>query len=319
MRVLITGLAGFAGSHLAEELLAQGWEVWGTVHSRKDRDLPKQVVGSCKLLTCNITEPGAVRDVLGEARPEVVFHLAAQSSVATSWEAVEETFRVNVMGGLALFEAVRSMAPRACLLVVSSSDVYGESLATGPATEETPLRPVTPYGASKASLDWLAHLYGRRFGLDVRLVRPFSHTGPRQRPAFAPASFARQIALIEAGLQEPCLRVGELALKRDYTDVRDMVRAYRLIVARGSPGGVYNACSGRVVSIGQILEELLSRSLASIQVVRDPVLLRPVEIPLMSGDASRLRRDTGWLPEIPWERTLDDLLSYWREKVKSES
>lgn len=315
MRTLITGMGGFAGGHLAENLLAEGWEVFGTVLPGEEAGLPETVAASCKALHCDITDGASVRKLIGDVQPEALFHLAAQSSVASSWEDPERTFQVNLMGSLAVLEAVRQKAPGARVLLVSSAEVYGESLASGPATEETPLRPTTPYAASKACADLVSGQLGASYGLDVRRARPFNHTGPRQRPVFATSSFARQIAAIEAGHEEPVLRVGNLEAKRDFSDVRDIARAYRLIATKKTQGGLYNVCSGQVASVGEVLEALLARSNTDIEVQQDPDLFRPADIPVMSGDASRLREETGWKPEISWGRTLDDLLSYWRNAV----
>lgn len=315
MRALITGMGGFAGGHLAEHLLAEGWQVFGTILRGEEKGLPAELSGSCELIPCDIAEPGAAERAVSQARPEAIFHLAAQSSVARSWEAPEATFRVNVMGSLALLEAARTAAPGARVVFVSSCEVYGESFSAGPVTEESPVRPTTPYAASKACADWIAGHLAPSYGLDVRRVRPFNHTGPRQRPSFVAASFARQIAGIEAGRGEPRLRVGNLEARRDFSDVRDMVRAYKLIATKDEPGGLYNACSGKVRSIGELLEGLLARSTVPIEVEMDPQLLRAADIPVMAGDSSRLREETGWAPSISWDQTLDDLMAYWREAL----
>lgn len=318
MKALITGMGGFAGGHLAEYLLAEGWQVAGTVLPGEAPALPEVVASSCGVLTCDITKPGAVEELLSGAEPQVVFHLAAQSSVAASWKEVEATFEVNVMGTLALLEAVRRTLPSVRVVLISSAEVYGESFNEGVVSEDTPLRPVTPYASSKACSDWVAGQFAHHFGLDIRRIRPFSHTGPRQKPLFAAPSFARQIAAIEAGLQEPVIRVGNLDARRDFTDVRDMVRAYGLVVTQGEPGSVYNACSGRTMGLGDVLEGLLGRTSAPIDVKTDPSLLRAADLPVMAGDATRLNEATGWKPAISWEQTLDDLLSYWRHTVTHE-
>ncbi|MDV2503960.1 MAG: GDP-mannose 4,6-dehydratase [bacterium] len=318
MRALITGIGGFAGSHLAEHLVAEGWQVCGTMLPGKDKPLPGELARACTLTPCDITQPGSIEPILSEAEPEVIFHLAAQSSVAASWESVEETFQVNVMGTLALLEAVRHTAPGTQVVLISSCEAYGASLAHGPASEEVPLEPLTPYAASKACTDWVAGQYVSSLGLDIRRVRPFNHIGSRQQPPFVAASFAKQIAEIEASLQEPVLRVGSLEVRRDFTDVRDVVHAYRLVAIKGKPGSVYNVCSGQARSIGELLEGLLDHATVSIKVARDPALLRPVDLPIMVGDASRLREETGWGPIISWEQTLVDLLDYWRKAITQD-
>lgn len=318
MRALITGIGGFAGSHLAEHLVAEGWQVCGTMLPGKDKPLPEDLARTCTLVPCDITQPGSIEPLLSDEAPEVIFHLAAQSSVSASWDAVEETFQVNVMGTLSLLEAVRHTAPGTRVVLVSSCEAYGASLAHGPATEETPLEPLTPYAASKACTDWVGSHYASSLGLDIRRMRPFNHIGPRQQLPFVAPSFARQIALIEADLQAPVLRTGNLEARRDLTDVRDVVRAYRLVAIKGKPGAVYNACSGQARSIGELLEGLLKQATVSIEVRRDPTLLRPLDLPLMTGDASRLREATDWAPTIGWERTLADLLDCWRKAVTQD-
>lgn len=319
MRALITGMGGFAGGYLAEHLLAEGWQVCGTILEGEERELPETVALSCQAILCDITERGTFEEIIEQAAPEVIFHLAARSSVAASWEEPEATFQVNVMGSLAVLEAVRRKASRARVLLVGSGEVYGESFTAGPASEDTPLRPISPYASSKACTDWVAKQFASHYSIDVRLVRPFNHTGPRQKPFFATPSFAKQIASIEAGLQEPIINVGNLEVRRDFTDVRDMVKAYRLIISQGEPGEVYNACSGRVLRIDEVLEGLLARSSVPIEVRSDPKLFRSADLPLIAGDSSRLREATGWAPSISWDQTLDDLLAYWRTAVSHET
>jgi GDP-4-dehydro-6-deoxy-D-mannose reductase len=318
VRALITGMGGFVGGYLAEHLLAEGWQVNGTILKGEERELPETVALSCKAILCDITEPGAFDKVIEQTAPEVIFHLAAFSSVAASWEEPEATFQVNVLGTLAVINAVRQKAPSARVLLVGSGEVYGESFSAGPASEDTPLRPLSPYATSKACSDWLAEQYAFRYGIDVRRVRPFNHIGPRQKPFFVTPSFAKQIASIEAGLREPTMSVGNLEVLRDFTDVRDMVKAYRLAATQGVPGAVYNVCSGHVLKIEEVLEGLLARSSISIEVHVDPKLFRSADIPIMSGDSSRLMEATGWAPSISWDQTLDDLLAYWRTVIAHE-
>jgi GDP-4-dehydro-6-deoxy-D-mannose reductase len=306
-------MGGFAGSHLAEHLLAEGWQVCGTILEGEEEELPERLALSCEIIPCDIVEHGALERAVSKARPEVIFHLAARSSVSASWESPEATFQVNVMGSLALLEAIGKKAPGARVVFISSGEVYGESFSSGPALEDTPLRPLTPYAASKACADWIAGGLAPQYGIDVRRVRPFNHTGPRQKPFFVASSLARQIAFIEAGSNEPLLRVGNLEARRDFTDVRDMTRGYKLIGTKGEPGAVYNACSGKVISMGELLESLLVRTSVPIEIEKDPKLLRSADIPEMAGDATRLREVTGWEPAISWDQTLDDLLNYWRD------
>lgn len=318
MRALITGIGGFAGSHLAEHLLAEAWQVCGTMLPAKDRPLPGDLARACTLIPCDITVPGSIGQVLSDTAPEIIFHLAAQSSVAASWDALEETFQVNVMGTLGLLEAVRQTAPGTRVVLVSSCEAYGASLAHGPASEETPLEPLTPYAASKACIDWVGAQYASSLGLDILRVRPFNHIGPRQQPPFVAASFAKQIAAIEAGLLDPVLRTGNLEAHRDFTDVRDVVRAYRLIAIKGKPGAVYNVCAGQARSISELLNGLLDLATTSIKLRSDPTLLRPLDLPVIVGDASCLREETGWAITIGWEETLVDVLDFWRTSISQD-
>jgi GDP-4-dehydro-6-deoxy-D-mannose reductase len=302
VRTLITGAGGFAGGHLAALCRASGDDV-AEVSRRSDSDL---------------RDAGAARAVVAAAAPEVVYHLAALSHVGESWEDPAPFLADNVAMTLNVLEAVRAEAPEATVVAVSSSEVYGapESL---PMTEAAPLRPQNPYAVSKASSDLLAGFYADAHGLRVIRPRAFNHAGPGQRPIFAIASFARQAAeAAERGEDPIAFRTGNPDTRRDYTDVRDVVRAYRLLALRGEPG-VYNVCTGRSTSAAELLAMLAAAAGAGLDHVADPELVRAHEVMEVRGDPSRLRAATGWEPEIPLERTLADTVAWWREQLRASA
>jgi GDP-4-dehydro-6-deoxy-D-mannose reductase len=317
MRVLITGVTGFVGSHLADYLQAQdGIEVLGTHRWRSRMDNIAHLRGRIGLVECDLGDAPAVRRMLEAVRPDRVFHLAAQSYVPTSWLAPSETFRTNVLCQLNLFEAARELKLETRFQIAGSSEEYGLVKPDEvPIREDNPLRPLSPYAVSKVAQDFCAYQYWMSYRLFIVRTRGFNHTGPRRGEVFVTSNFARQIAEIEKGLREPVVRVGNLDAQRDFTDVRDMVRAYWLALERGEPGEVYNLCSGRAYRIGQVLDILLGLSPAKVTVQEDPARLRPSDVPVLLGDCSRFRQATGWTPTIPFEVTLKDLLDYWRERV----
>jgi len=316
-RALITGITGFAGSHLADHLLdVGGYEVYGLKRWRSRTENIDHLDTAITLLDGDITDPRRMHEVIAEVRPELVFHLAAQSFVPASWREPDATLTTNVRGQLNLLEAIRSAGLPCRIQIAGSSEEYGLVLPDElPITEDNPLRPLSPYAVSKVSQDLLAWQYHRSYGLAVIRTRGFNHTGPRRGGVFVTSNFARQIAAIEAGLQEPVLRVGNLEASRDFTDVRDTVRAYRLAAERGEPGAVYNICSGRAVTIRELLDRLLAFSEATIRVEQDPDRLRPSDVPVLLGSAARFHDATGWQPEIPFDRTLRDLLDHWRTRL----
>jgi len=315
VRVLITGVTGFAGSHLAELALAEGAEVHGTVlpGSPPAADLAP-LLARVRLHPCDLTEPGAAARVLGEVRPERVFHLAGLSVVGSSWARRAEVLRVNLEATFHLLEALREI-PAPCLLV-SSAEVYGlVDEASQPIPETAPLRPVSPYALSKACQELYAAYYILAERLPLVTVRAFNHIGPRQGPGFVCADIARQVAAVEAGQAPPALAVGNLSARRDFTDVRDMVRAYWLAPDKGLPGEVYNAASGTAVAIREVVEIFRGLARVPIEVLEDPARFRPVDLPLLLGDAGKLRAATGWAPAIPLRTSLADTLADWRRRV----
>jgi len=316
MKALITGITGFAGSHLAELLLSEGVEVFGTARWRSKMENVEHLLDSITLVECDLRDAGSLAKVVAEVRPDHVYHLAAQSFVPTSWKAPVETLTTNVVGQVNLFEALRSHAPNARVQIAGSSEEYGLVHERElPIREENPLRPLSPYGVSKVGQDVMGFQYHRSYGMAIVRTRAFNHTGPRRGEVFATSSFAKQIAMIEKGKQEPALRVGNLEAKRDFSDVRDVVRGYGLAIEKGVPGEVYNICSGVARSIREVLDTLLRLTKANIRVEQDPSRLRPSDVPVLMGDSSKFRKQTGWEPKIPFEQTMSDLLDYWRERV----
>jgi GDP-4-dehydro-6-deoxy-D-mannose reductase len=260
-----------------------------------------------------------VLSLLKEVRPDRIVHLAARSSVADSLRDPWGTFAVNAGGTVSLLEAAAAAAPEARILIVGSAEAYGEVREDElPLTEDRPLMPLTPYGISKAAAEQVALFYGRTRGLDVVVARAFNHTGPGQEPTFVCSDFARQIARIEAGRGAAVMRVGDLTARRDFADVRDVVRAYGLILERGNPGEIYNVCSGKARSIGEILDILRGFADTSIAVEADPARGRSEDVPTLVGSFAKLETAAGWRPEIPLERTLKDLLDYWRGIVEKD-
>lgn len=317
MRILITGITGFAGSHLAEHaLLHEGVEVFGTRRWRSRTENVDHFADRVTLVDCDLRDAASVLSMVDRVRPDRVFHLAAQSYVPTSWHAPAESFTTNVVGQVNLFEALRrcECAPR--VHIACSSEEYGlVHRHETPITEDNALRPLSPYAVSKVGQDLLAYQYFRSFGLHTIRTRGFNHTGPRRGEVFVVSNFAKQIALIEAGKAPPVLHVGNLEAERDFTDVRDVVRAYWLALEHGEPGEAYNIASGKAWRIREVLELLLSCSDATIDVQVDPDRLRPSDVELLLGDASKFKAATGWEPVIPFEQTVRETLEYWRARV----
>ncbi len=314
MRVLITGVAGFVGRHLVEHLnaVAPGTEIWGLVWSEDPTEVPPTV----HRLTGDLALQSSLTHAIDCARPDIVFHLAGATSVAESWQQPERSFQVNALGTLNLLEALRSVDRPPTVVVATSAEVYGVvPEERQPIAEDMPLRPISPYAASKATQDLIAAQYHRGFSIPTVRLRLFPHTGPHRPAHFAASSFAHQIARIERGIDPPRLWVGNLEAVRDFTDVRDVARAYWLATATECAGKAFNICSGRGVTIRWVLDTLLSFSKVEIEVKIDPARLRASDIPHLVGDHGRFTAATGWTPEIPIEQTLQDLLDGWREVV----
>ena len=319
MRILLTGVSGFVGSHLAEYLLSQGHEVYGTVRWRSKTENIDHIRDQLHLRNADIKDAYSMRDAVRESQPDVLFHLASQSFVPESWKSPLETLSINILGTCNVLEAVRSECHDATVVVAGSSEEYGLVLPEEtPIKETNPLRPMSPYGISKTGTDYLGRLYHRSYGGKVIVVRPFNTTGPRRGEVFATSNFAKQIAEIEILGKEPVIKVGNLEALRDWTDVRDMARAYWLAATKCEPGEVYNICSGRTWPVRTMLEMLLAASKVKIRIEQDPARLRPADVPILHGDASKFKLQTGWSPAIPFEQTMSDLLDYWRAKTKAQ-
>ena len=307
--ILVTGAGGFAGSHLLELLAGDDVAI---VAWHRPGGAPRAAAPSVRWEAVDLLDRGAVREAIARTRPSAVYHCAAAAHVGRAWDSTESTLVVNVLGTHHLCDALRREGLRAQFLMPSSAMIYRPS--SDAITEDDPLVPPNPYGLSKLAQELLA-LRSIPDGIDVRVARAFNHIGPRQDPFFAAPGFARRIADIERGRWAPEISVGNLDAQRDFTDVRDTVRAYRLILERGVAGRPYNVCSGRAVTIRHLLDLLIARARCPVTVKVDPARYRPNDNPILLGDPSRLREELGWAPEIPLERTVDDLLEYWRGKT----
>jgi GDP-4-dehydro-6-deoxy-D-mannose reductase len=320
VRILITGVGGFAGSHLADHLLAAPdptLEVWGCDLSGRRR--PYHPNG-LRTLAADLRDPAGTRALVEQIQPERIFHLAGQAYVGESWANPWATLETNLRSQVNLLEAVLAARLEARILVLGSAEEYGRVAPEDlPIRENCPLRPDSPYAVSKVAQDLLGLQYHLSRNLPVIRVRPFNHIGPRQNRRFVAPAFASQIAAIEAGRQPPILRVGNLAARRDFTDVRDMARAYALALEQGQPGDVYNLGAGRSWSIRELLETLLQFSTAAVTIETDPARLRPSDVPEMRCDASKFRALTGWTPRIPFEQSLRDLLDHERGQVETRN
>lgn len=317
MKALITGITGFAGGHLAQILLDRGDQVYGVARDwGHSLDHLSQKV---EPVIEDLQNSATVEAILADVRPDAIYHLAGQAFVPTAWADPWSTFENNVRPQLYLLQAMIKLQLKARLLVVASNEVYGHVPSDQlPVQENTSMRPDNPYGVSKVAQDTLALQYFLSHGVDVLRVRAFNHIGPRQSPVFVSASFARQIAEIEAGLRPPVLNVGNLEAKRDFTDVIDVMRAYALLMQHGRPGEAYNVGTGRAHSIQYLLDVLLELTTARITIKQDPDRMRPSDVPIVYADNSKLRACTGWEPTIGFEESLGRVLDYWREEVKKQ-
>jgi len=303
MKALITGINGFVGPYLKRCLLENNFEVDGTDISAGE-DVDYRV---------DLLDKGKIEDLITKIKPELIFHLAAQSSVKKSWENPELTTKINVEGTRNLLDAVLKAGINPKILTVGSGEIYGTTKKV-PFKETSPLNPNSPYSKSRLAQEKLVRNYFDRFGINVIISRSFPHTGPSQSPTFVCSGFAKQIAEIEKGMLES-IKVGNLEAKRDYTDVRDMTKAYLFAIERCVSGEIYNICSGKAFSISSILDILTGLSNAKIKVEKDHTKMRPSDIPILLGDNTKFIEQTGWKPEIPFEKTLKDILDYWRAKV----
>lgn len=324
MRSLVTGAGGFVGAYLVNELAAAGHEVIAT-DLVEPSGLPQGIV----YRRCDLLDSGAVMALVADIRPDYLFHLAAQSSAARSFEEPRSTLETNVFGTFNVLEGVRSLS-YACpgaktrsgkirVLSVGSSEEYGRRpRGAMPLGEGSPIEPVSPYAVSKAAQTMLALQYERSFEIDVIATRSFGHTGPGQSVRFVLPSFARQCAEIRAGKREPVVNVGNLDVVRDFLDVRDVARAYRMLAEEANEPGVYNVCSGKGLELRDALDSLIRACGVPARVVEDPLLVRPADIPILVGDNTRLRDSCGWKQEHSTEEMLQALYDYW-ERVAKET
>lgn len=322
-KVLITGIAGFVGSHLADYILTNfpDAEIHGLRRPRSDLSNIRHAASNLKLHECDIKDAHNIYEVVGRIKPDVIFHLAAQSFVPASFEGPTETLSTNILGQANLFEAVRKFQSEdfcPAILIAGSSEEYGrvkpEEL---PIRETNPLRPLSPYAVSKVAQDYLGYQYFESYGLRVIRMRAFNHSGPRRGEFFVDSNFAKQIAEIERGVRQPEIAVGNLEAVRDFSDVRDIVRAYFLAITKCEPGEIYNISSGKGVKIGDMLEKLLSlAAVKNIRIIKDQARFRPSDVPVLIGDSGKFRAVSGWRPEHDYlNQTLPDMLNYWRERV----
>ena len=311
MTTLVTGAAGFVGSHVLDRLIRDGttvvgWSRPGSEITTLRRDVEWHAV--------ELLDREAVANATTAAAPESVYHLAGWAHVAQSWGRTLETYQNNVLATHHVLSAIRETAPHARVLVTCSGTIYAPQ--DRPLHEDDPIAPANPYATSKLAQEMLAQQGWRDDRLQTLIARSFNHTGPGQDASYVASGIARQIARVEAGLQEPLLRLGNLEPKRDLSDVRDVVRAYVAMMATASPGQPYNVCSGRHLSIRTLVETFVARAETTVAIVQDPTLFRPNDLPMLVGNHRRLTTDTGWTPEIPIEQTVDDLLRYWRQQIR---
>jgi len=315
-KALITGITGFAGSHLAELLLKEGYEVYGTTRPRSKTEHIDHIRDQLTLFDADLVDSHSLYTVLAEIKPDFIFHLAAQAFVPTSWSSPATTMEANVIGTIHLFEAVRRAKIDPVIQIACSSEEYGlVHKDETPINEKNELRPLSTYAVSKIGMDFLGYQYFKSYGIRIIRTRGFNHTGTRQGDVYVCSTFAKQVALIEAGKTKPVIKVGNLESYRDFTDVRDIVRAYLLAVEKCEPGDVYNIAGEKAWKIKDVLEMLRKLSKKEITIEEDPARMRPSDVELLIGDATKFKNKTGWKMEIPFEQTLQDLLDYWRARV----
>jgi len=312
MKALIISGAGFVGNYLIEHC-KRDWQ-W-SVHVTK---MPNETIANpdVSIHDLDILEKKEITALLQTVRPDCIFHLAAQSSVAVSWKNPALTVDVNVKGSINVLEAIRELDYSPRILLIGSGEEYGHILpGETPISERNTPRPGNIYAATKACQNMIGAIYAKAYQMPIMMVRAFNHIGPNQSPLFVVADFCRQVAEIEAETRPPVIHVGNLAARRDFTDVRDVVRAYALLIQKGQPGETYNVGSSHAVSIEEVLTRILSLSARQIQVSVDSDRLRPVDIPIIEADITKLREVTNWTPAIPLQQTLEETLNYWRQTL----
>ena len=309
MKALITGIDGFVGNYLAAILLENGYEVYGT------SIIPNYKKENIKIFDMDLLDKNKVLEVISEVKPNKVFHLAGQSAVGLSWKEPTLTFNINVNGTINLLEAIREKIVDTKILIIGSSDQYGVIKEQDcPINENQKQNPQTPYGISKKTQEEVALLYSKVYNMNIIIARPFNHIGPGQNKNFVVPDFASKIVDIERGA-DPVIKVGNLNTYRDFTDVRDIIRAYVLLLEKGKNGEIYNVGSGNAIRVHDILDKLINLSKLPISVEIDPDKFRPIDVPLVLCDNSKIKSDTGWEPQISINKTLIETLEYWRDKI----
>lgn len=317
MRALIIGGSGFVGAYLIRHLKELGQEV--AVTKMPGERLERSDSDGIQVLDLDILDEQAVWQALALVQPDTVYHLAAQSSVAVSWERPQLTADVNIRGCISVLEAVRAQKKQIRVLLIGSGEEYGKILPQElPVCEDHRVRPDSIYAVTKACQNMIGAVYARAYGMQVVMVRAFNHIGPGQSPVFVVSDFCRQTAQIEAGSKEAVIRTGNLEARRDFTDVRDVVCAYALLAERGKAGETYNVGSGHAVRIGDILKMIVQQSKLPVRVESDPKKFRPLDVPVVEADIGRLQKDTGWEPAISLQQTLRETLDAWRRVVRAE-
>jgi GDP-4-dehydro-6-deoxy-D-mannose reductase len=311
VKALITGADGFVGGYLSEYLLNQNIDVYGT-HLKENKSLNSKI----KHLKMDVTKKEEVKQVLELVNPDYIYHLAAQSSAAISWQNPQLTMEININGTLNLLETIRELKINPRIILIGSSEEYGYVKPEDiPVNENQDLRPGNPYAISKIAQNMIGELYVKAYNMDIIMVRAFNHIGPKQSEVFVASDFAKRIAEIEKGVIEPVLFVGNLEAERDFTDVRDIVRAYYLLSQKGKKGEIYNVGSGKSYKIQYILDTLLSLSHCKIEIKSDPNRMRPSDVPIIQCDNTKLVELTSWSPKYQIEKTLEDILNYWRKVI----
>ena len=310
MKALITGINGFVGEYLSDFLISNQIDVYGTVLSE---EASIENISDNKIFKMDLLDKNEVNKIIAEIKPDYIFHLAGQSSVALSWKKPDLTINVNVIGTINLLEAVKLYSNKSRVLIIGSSDQYGiVNPEQCPISENTPMNPQSPYATSKKTQEEIAIQYFKALKIDTIIVRAFNHIGPKQNKGFVIADFASQIAEIEKEKKAAIIKVGNLDAKRDFTDVRDVVRAYYLVMTNGKPGEIYNVGSGITYKIKEILDKLLSLAKVSIYIEKDNDKMRPSDVPLIQCDNSKISTECGWTLQYPIDQTLIDTLNYWR-------
>jgi GDP-4-dehydro-6-deoxy-D-mannose reductase len=309
LNALVIGGAGFVGNYLIERLICEGHKLYATCLANE-----KIENAECESFSLDILDKSAVKEILSDVKPDWIFHLAAQSSVSYSWKNPQLTVDVNIKGTVNVLDAMReSGLDKTRIILIGSGEEYGYIREGAcPIKETEQLNPGNIYAATKACQSMIGSIYARAYGMDIVMVRAFNHIGPAQLTQFVVADFCNQAAEIEKGNRKPEISVGNLAVKRDFTDVRDIVRAYELLAEKGVSGKIYNVGSGKAVLIEDILKLIVSKSTAEITVSVDKARLRPADVPVIEADISEIKADTGWEPEISLEKTIEDTLNYWR-------